>query len=137
MLIGPKGAMVSRLCVGGMQKRKQRQLKADDEQTQAERQQARASKKRIEKRKRHEKEEATGIYAHDKGIKSAREDIAAEREARMANKKQRGGRKDAKTQKGPTTAAAVFKQLQDESKGVKVPKKTGKGDGVRSAALMM
>lgn len=119
-----------------MQKRKDKQLKEDDEQTQAERRQARASKKRIRKRKDAEKEEAAGVYAHDKGIKSAREDAAAEQEARMASKKH-AGQKHTKKQSVPTTAAAVFKQLQDEKNGVKKLNAKGKGNGVRSAALML
>lgn len=119
-----------------MQARRDRQLKEDDEQTQAERRQARASKKRIGKRKRVEKEEAAGVYAHDKGIKSAREDADAAREAKMASKKQ-AGQKHAKKLGIPTTSAAVFKQLQDEQNGVKVSKRKDKGDGVRSAAYML
>lgn len=119
-----------------MQKRKDKQLKEDDEQTQAERRQARASKKRIGKRKRSETEEAAGVYTHDKGIKSAREDAAAEREARIASKKNTG-KTHAKKQSVPTTAAAVFKQLEDEKNGVNKSDRKSKGDAVRSAALML
>lgn len=54
----------------------------------------------------------------------------------MASKKPQGNKK-ADKQAGPTTAAAVFKQLQEERHGVKAANKNVKGSGLRSTALMM
>lgn len=92
----------------------------------AERKQRRAARKRIAARRDSEREVAAGVAAHPRGIKSARDEAAAERAARDL-KRQRtrdepSGKKHAARDGGSGTAAAaatlntgaVFKQLAAE-----------------------
>jgi hypothetical protein len=71
---------------------KSQDLKAATEKTQSDRHAVRATKKRVSKRKRREQEEAEGVWAHEKGIKSAREDAQAAREAAALNKRGNRGK---------------------------------------------
>lgn len=95
--------------VGNVQKRKDVGLKAEQELSQAERQQRRAAKKRVRKRKEAEVEEASGVAAHPKGIKSAREDAAAEKQAKAVRKRAKSA-----AGKAGATSSTVFRKLQDE-----------------------
>lgn len=101
---------------------KDRALKAEDEKTQSDRHAARAAKKRVSKRKKLQAEEAQGVWAHEKGIKSAREDAQAAREAAEMNRK--GSKKFKSAKNGAsgkpvapktniaTNSSAVFKVLE-------------------------
>ena len=117
-----------------LQKRKDVKQKADEELSQAERHRRRAAKKRVHKRKDAEREAAAGIAAHPKGIKSAREDAAAEKEARAARKraKKGGAGKDA-------TSGAVFRKLHEErnSGDSKANHKAVPSANVKSSELLM
>lgn len=82
--------------------------KDEAELNQEERKQRRATKKRIAKRKTDEKEEKAGVSSNAKGIKSAREDAQAVKDAKASKKRQR-------TEKyASSTSGSVFKKLQEE-----------------------
>lgn len=138
---------------------KQKGLKADAEKTQADRHAARATKKRVSKRKKTEQEESEGVWAHDKGIKSAREDAQAAREAAALNKRGKRGKfshgkspggaagkkgvTQGKEKSGAiaTNSTAVFKSLEaakaaGSEGGAGEGASGGPGEGVRSAKFM-
>jgi hypothetical protein len=106
---------------------KSRDLKADDEKTQEDRHAARATKKRVLKRKKREQEEAEGVWAHEKGIKSAREDAEAAREAAAMNKRGRNG----KASRG-TAATGAGASVKTKERGA--PKSTSEVFRVLEAA---
>lgn len=83
-------------------------VKDEAELTQEERRQRRAKKKRIAARKTTEKEAATGIATHAKGIKSARAEAQAAKDAKAMVKR-------AKADKYVSSRSGnVFKQLAEE-----------------------
>lgn len=96
----------------GVQARKDVAQKAEDELTQSERRQRRATKKRVQKRKFAEREDQQAVAAHPKGIKSAREEAAADKAAKVARKAAKGGR-------SRSAGAGVFQRLQDEQQGAR------------------
>jgi hypothetical protein len=110
--------------------------KAEVELTQSERKQRRASKKRVQKRKEAEREDASGIAAHPKGIKSAREDAAAARQAKVIQKRVRKGAAHV-----GVSSSAVFRKLEVEKAAGGVQKglqKSGEGEvQVTSSHLLM
>jgi hypothetical protein len=76
--------------IPSLQKKRDTAQKTEDEFTQAEKKQRRASNKRVQKRKAAEREEQEGIASNPKGIKSAREDAVAAKQAKLLRKVQKG-----------------------------------------------
>ena len=113
---------------------KRRALKADSEKTQEDRNSARATKKRVSKRKQQEKEELAGVWAHDKGIKSARQDAEAAREAAAMRKRGKRGRTAPGQSPGgaagkkTTTGGSIATNSTDVFKSLEAAKAGGSGE---------